>query len=96
MGICKSTAAANIAGMFSVFEGQVISDSKDFEHAVVTLKIDAKRITTNNCTRDEQLLSDFFFNTDQFPKLSFKGLLRKSTSDYELIGELPYVMLRLT
>ena len=84
----KHMGIANIAGMFSVFEGQVISDSEDFLSAVVTFEIDAKSITTNNNTRDEHLRSNFFFDTDKFPKLSFKGSLRKSAKGYKLAGEL--------
>ena len=83
----KNMGIANIAGMFSVFEGQVMSNSEDFADALVTLEIDAKSITTNHYTRYEHLRSNFLFDTERFTKLGFKGSLRKSTDDYEQVGE---------
>lgn len=84
----KHLAISTIAGTFKIFNGEVISPGEDFDNAEISLVIDANSIYTNQEIRDEHLKGAEFFDTAQFPQISFNGLLQKKADDYELTGDL--------
>lgn len=84
----KHLAISNIAGTFQMFSGVVKSENEDFDNAEVECVIDADSLTTNNIQRDKDLRSDIFLDTQQFPTLTFTGLLKKKAGNYELAGDL--------
>jgi len=84
----KHLAIANVAGTFGVFTGSVQSDKDDFDGAHVTFKTETASLNTQNSARDTHLKSDLFFDVQQFPKISFSGILQKHTDEYELVGDL--------
>lgn len=84
----KHLAISTIAGTFKIFNGEVISPGEDFDKAPVNFMIDANSIYTNNDVRDGHLKGAEFFDTAQFPQISFNGLLQKQANDYELTGDL--------
>ncbi len=70
------------SGSFELQEGQP-------GEAGFAFKIDAKSIDTNNDERDQHLRSPEFFDTDQFPEISFQTIGIKKVDDlYEVTGEL--------
>ncbi|MET3037228.1 YceI family protein [Chryseobacterium sp. NRRL B-14859] len=84
----KHLAIANVAGNFKTFEGSVESNNDDFDHAAVHFELAAESIDTNNAERDNHLKSDLFLNVEKFPKITFNGLLKKETGNYQLSGSL--------
>ena len=84
----KHLAIANVLGDFTTFEGSVQTDQDDFDGAQVQITIDVHSLRTNNAVRDAHLKSDSFFAAEQFPKLTFRGILHKVADEYELAGDL--------
>lgn len=84
----RHLAIANVTGTFKIFSGSVECSSEGFDNASVEFEIDSASIDTNNSERDKHLKSDAFFTTDKFPKINFRGVLKKSGDDYKLSGDL--------
>lgn len=78
----------DVRGHFGSFDGQVWSDSEDFDGAGVEFSANVASIDTNNTDRDNHLRSDDFFNAEKFPKLTFKGHLLKHGENYRLTGDM--------
>jgi polyisoprenoid-binding protein YceI len=78
----KHLAISNVAGTFKMFKGEV--EGENFDNAKVQCIIDVSSLDTNNAQRDKDLKSDVFFDAQQFPVITFDGLLLKD----ELVGEL--------
>jgi len=81
----RHMAIANVSGAFLHFAGQAYSLAPDnFEGATVDFEIRTDSLNTNNTERDAHLRSELFFDVEQFPTISFKGML---TGD-KLTGDL--------
>ena len=52
----KHLVISNVTGSFKKFEGNIVTQGDDFNHAKVNLTIDVKSIDTNQAQRDEYLL----------------------------------------
>lgn len=86
----KHMMVSNAKGTFNTFEGTL-----DYDIATKTLKsiqgsIDAASIDTNNDKRDAHLKNEDFFNTEKFPKITFKSTAVKKTGEntFEVTGNL--------
>src|SRR5215510_9532856 len=64
---------SNIHGRFNDFSGQVTIDSADPAKSSFTLSIPIDSIDTNNAKRDEHLRAPDYFNSKQFPTMSFQS-----------------------
>jgi polyisoprenoid-binding protein YceI len=85
----KHLVISTVTGSFKTFEGEVSSETEDFDGADVNFSIDIASIDTNNGDRDNHLKSDDFFSAEKFPKMTFRnGKLSKNGGDYSLTGEL--------
>lgn len=84
----KHLMISNVKGEFKTFEAEV--NGEDFTTSKVTVKIDANSIFTNNTDRDNHLKSADFFDTEQFPTLTFEStaFTKKSEDEFELVGDL--------
>jgi polyisoprenoid-binding protein YceI len=75
-------------GRFKSFDINIESSSKD-ELFNIYVTIEANSIFTANDMRDEHLLNEDFFNTQEFPTISFKSTnIIKTDSCYLAQGEL--------
>ncbi len=85
----KHLVVTTLTGKFNSFEGTLETANEDFSDAKITFSADAKSISTGNEQRDGHLLSDDFFNAEQFPKLTFVSTSFKKVSgnDYKLTGD---------
>lgn len=79
-----------VTGQVKVFDGSMISAKEDFSDAQIMFNAEVKSLTTNNEMRDEHLMSDEFFNAEQYPNMTFKSASFKKVKDnkYELKGDL--------
>ena len=79
---------AEVEGNFKQFEGKVVSKSDDFNNAEIEFTAQVASVDTDNERRDGHLRSDDFFSAEKFPTISFKGVLVKEGSKYNLKGKL--------
>ena len=81
---------STVKGLFKSFDIRLESDSEDLSNAQVEVNIDVNSIDTKNEQRDQHLISSDFFNTAEFPKITFKSTsIVKSTDDeFKITGDL--------
>ncbi|MEO1257147.1 MAG: YceI family protein [Bacteroidota bacterium] len=86
----KHMMVSTVTGSFNQFEGNVESESDDFQNAKISFSAEVASISTNNSQRDEHLKSDDFFNAAEYPQLTFESTTfgKKADGDYELTGNL--------
>lgn len=86
----KHMMVSTVTGSFDEFEGTVQSKGDGFENATISFTAKTNSINTKNTDRDNHLKSDDFFNTEQYPDLSFhsKSLKKTSGDELELSGDL--------
>ncbi len=79
-----------VTGSFKKFDATMESDSEDFSDAKISFEADVDSIETNAAQRDAHLKSDDFFNSEQYPKLTFvsTGITKEGDEDYKLEGDL--------
>jgi polyisoprenoid-binding protein YceI len=86
----KHLMVTNVSGSFNSFSVTAETTGDDFTNAVVAFSADATSITTNSEQRDEHLKSADFFDTANFPVITFKATRFEKNSDdeYSLTGDL--------
>lgn len=67
----KHLMITNVTGQFNVINAEIESDGDDFGNSRVSFTADATSLTTANEQRDGHLKSADFFDTEQYPTLSF-------------------------
>ena len=78
-----------IHGRFNEFSGKFTIDTADPAKSSFALSIKAESIDTNNAGRDKHLRSPDFFNTKQFPAISFASTsVKPIEGGYEVTGDL--------
>ncbi|MGM5631462.1 YceI family protein [Apibacter raozihei] len=69
----KHMVISTVTGEFTEFDGSVESDSDDFSNAEFQFSVEIESINTKMKDRDNHLKSADFFDSAQYPKLSFKS-----------------------
>ncbi|MGB6083183.1 YceI family protein [Moheibacter sp.] len=69
----KHMVISTVSGDFSSFDAHAESEDENFKNAKFEFNADVDSISTKNPQRDEHLKSDDFFNSTEYPQLSFKG-----------------------
>jgi polyisoprenoid-binding protein YceI len=87
---------SSIDGRFNDFEGVIgYSDRSDRSSLYCNVKIDAKSINTGNTNRDADLNGAGWFNTEEFPEITFESTRTIATEDgYIIIGD--FTMMGMT
>lgn len=80
----RHLAVAKVRGTFAEFDATVVV-AEPFEDSTVTAEVKAESIDTRNADRDTHLRSEDFFQTEEYPNLTFTST--KVTAD-SLIGDL--------
>jgi len=81
----KHLVISTVTGSFKSFEGTVTTESDSFEGAQAEFSLDVNSIDTNQEQRDGHLKSAEFFDTEQYPKITFKST---SITNDKLTGDL--------
>jgi polyisoprenoid-binding protein YceI len=86
----KHLVISTVTGFFRNFEGAMETENNDFEDAKISFTLNTDSIDTNQGQRDEHLRSAEFFDSAQYPQMTFKSTSFKKTGDdeYELVGDL--------
>ena len=85
----KHLVISTVTGTFKEFEGNLETETEDFEGANASFSLNVNSVDTNVADRDNHLKSNDFFNAEQYPNITFNGTLNKVNSgDYKLIGDL--------
>jgi polyisoprenoid-binding protein YceI len=81
---------SEVDGNFKTFNGIMEASKPDFTDAKINFTVDIASINTDNDKRDAHLKSDDFFNSEKYPKMTFKSTSFKKIKDkkYQLKGEL--------
>ncbi|MCC6550086.1 MAG: YceI family protein [Ignavibacteriaceae bacterium] len=82
---------SEVDGFFSGYEGKVITQKEgNLEGASIEFSIDVNTINTDNDMRDKHLKSDDFFNSEKFPKITFKSskVTKSGDNKYKVTGNL--------
>lgn len=80
---------SSVDGRFNESTASVKLDDADLTKSQVTVDINAASIDTGDKKRDDHLRSPEFFDTQKFPKLTFKSTkIAKSGAGYKLTGDL--------
>ena len=95
---------ANEIGNFEKISGDIVLDKADPAKSSVKIEIDAASLHTGNPQRDKDLSSPDFFNSGEFPKMTFVSTkvektgdnAAKITGDFTLLGVTKPVTLDVT
>ena len=86
----KHLMVSNVRGKFNSFEGKIELPEEDLTKAVISFSAETKSIDTGNAMRDGHLQSPDFFNSAEFPTLTFTStsITNKSGNDFIVVGTL--------
>lgn len=81
---------SEVEGIFSKYEGSVVSEKGDFSDAKINFTVDVNSVNTDNAKRDEHLRGADFFETEKYPKMTFvsTSVTKTGTGKYNLKGKL--------
>jgi len=86
----KHMMISTVRGHFEVLSGQLNIDEAHPENSWVEAEVDAASINTRDPKRDGHLKSPDFFDSEQYPKITFKSTKVEATGDneYRVTGNL--------
>src|ERR1700748_2615122 len=86
----KHLVISTVTGFFKSFEGSFETAGEEFEGANINFSLDVSSIDTTQEGRDAHLKGAEFFDTEKYPKISFKSTSFTNTGgdDYKLEGNL--------
>ncbi len=85
----KHLVISTVTGSFKRFEGDLVTNTDDFEGAEVNFSLDVNSIDTAQEARDQHLTGAEFFDAAQYPKITFKSTsFTKAGDEYKLTGDL--------
>jgi len=86
----KHMMFTNISGTFAKYDANIVTEGDDFSTAQINFTADVASVNTKNEDRDNHLRSADFFDSEQFPQLSFKSssFAKNADGTYELAGDL--------
>ncbi|WP_448187811.1 YceI family protein [Azospirillum sp. sgz301742] len=81
---------SNVIGRFNTASGDVAFDKDAVQNSTLKVSIDTASVDTAHAKRDEHLRSPDFFNTKEFPQMTFKSTKIEKTGDKsgKLYGDL--------
>lgn len=86
----RHNVVSTVRGQLGPITGTIDYDGKDLASIKADVTIDVARINTQNERRDNHLRQDDFFNTAQFPTMTFKSKRAEAAGQgrFRLIGDL--------
>ncbi|MFV5703274.1 YceI family protein [Flavobacterium sp. XS2P12] len=86
----KHMMFTNVSGKFNVFEATIENENDQFETSKISFNTDVNSISTGNTDRDNHLISADFFDTENYPLLTFNSTEIKKINDglFQINGDL--------
>ena len=86
----RHNVVSTVRGKLGPISGTIDYDGKDVKSIKADVTIDVTGINTNNQGRDNHLRRDDFFNTEQYPNMTFKSKRVEPVSNgkFRLVGDL--------
>jgi polyisoprenoid-binding protein YceI len=86
----RHNVVSTVRGQLGPISGTIEYDGKDVQSVKADVAIDVTRVNTQNERRDNHLRQDDFFNTEKFPRMTFKSRRVEPVSEgkFRLIGDL--------
>ncbi|WP_405464124.1 YceI family protein [Streptomyces jietaisiensis] len=86
----RHAMVTNVKGSFKDFEGTLHLDGGDPTKSTATIDVKMDSIDTGSADRDGHLKSADFFNTEEFPTMTFRSTGAEATGgdDYRITGDL--------
>ena len=86
----RHNVVSTVRGQLGPITGTIEYDGKDVRSVKADVVIDVTKINTQNANRDAHLRRDDFFNTEQYPTMSFTstGVEPVSEGRFRLLGNL--------
>jgi polyisoprenoid-binding protein YceI len=86
----KHMMVTNVHGRFLEFEGNAEIDEDNFINSSFTFTANVDSINTGISDRDKHLKTTDFFNTKEYPTLTFKStsITETDVNTYRIVGEL--------
>lgn len=81
---------SEVDGYFKMYSGTMENTKEDFSDAKIEFVLDAATVTTHNDGRDKHLLAKDYFDTENFPKITFTStsFTPAGGNKYKLAGNL--------
>ena len=88
----KHLVISTVTGNFKEFTANIEKHGDSWANAVIEFSANIDSIDTNNADRDGHLKSPEFFDSAQFPQVTFKStsFTEKSGSVFSLVGDITY------
>jgi len=86
----KHLVISTVTGSFKTFEGELSTENTDFSGADISFSLDVDSVDTNQTMRDDHLKGAEFFDSAQYPKITFKStsFTKEDDDQYKLVGDL--------
>ena len=86
----KHLVISTVTGHFREFEGTLETEGDDFSTATIHFEANTASVDTNQAQRDEHLRSAEFFDSEKYPKMTFKSNSMKKVDDdtFTVTGDL--------
>src|SRR5687768_7215544 len=86
----RHNVVTTVRGQLGGITGTIEYDGKDVKSVKADVTIDVTKINTQNDRRDNHLRQDDFFNTAQYPNMTFKSKRVEPVSEgkFRLVGDL--------
>jgi polyisoprenoid-binding protein YceI len=86
----KHMMVSTVTGSFDEFKGSLKTSEGGFEDAQIEFQAFTNSINTRNSDRDQHLKSDDFFNSEEYPEMTFvsKSFAKQADETYQLVGDL--------
>ena len=86
--VARHLMLSKVRGHFDTFEGQIVT-ADDPRMSSVTVTVDMNSVNTGNETRDEDLRSGNFFDSGNYPVMTYRSTgVRSAGEDLFIDGEL--------
>jgi polyisoprenoid-binding protein YceI len=76
-----------VDGSFDDYDAEILFDPNDLEGSSINVTIPIESINTRNDRRDNHLMSDDFFNAEQWPNMTFVSNTIEQTGDNQFVAK---------
>jgi polyisoprenoid-binding protein YceI len=76
-----------VNGTFDDYDAEVLFDPSDLEGSSISIAIPIESVNTKNDRRDNHLMSEDFFNAEEWPNMTFESNTIEQTGDNQFVAK---------